>query len=139
MSFPAIYLDNNATTKIDPRVIEAMNECWAIGPLNPSSQHAAGRVARRLLDDACVEIARLLGANIQQTGGDQLLITSGGTESNLWALQSLVDTLLPRWISTIEHPSMLMLAQMMADDRHASANDPLNKIGPLRKCCGWGS
>lgn len=133
MSFPAIYLDNNATTKIDPRVIEAMNECWAIGPLNPSSQHAAGRVARRLLDDACVEIARLLGANIQQTGGDQLLITSGGTESNLWALQSLVDTLLPRWISTIEHPSMLMPAQMMADDRHASANDPLNKIGPLRK------
>lgn len=117
-----IYLDNNATTRIDPAVVEAVNQCWARGPLNPSSQHASGRVARRLLDDACVEIARLLGADIQQTGGDQLLITSGGTESNFWALHGLVEPTSPRWISTIEHPSLLLPAQKLAAKQAASHN-----------------
>lgn len=105
-----IYLDNNATTAIDPAVIEAIVEVWKLGPLNPSSQHAAGRRARVLLDRACAEIARHLGADIVRTGGPRLLLTSGGTESNNWAIRSLVDSQLPLWTSAIEHPSVLAAA-----------------------------
>ncbi|MFO0176456.1 MAG: aminotransferase class V-fold PLP-dependent enzyme, partial [Planctomyces sp.] len=49
---PSIYLDNNATTQIAPEVLQAMTECWEAGFANPVSQHAFGRAARTLLEDA---------------------------------------------------------------------------------------
>src|SRR5688572_5720120 len=48
----AIYLDHNATTPLCPEAAAAMAECHANGWANPSSQHAPGRRARRLLEDA---------------------------------------------------------------------------------------
>ena len=124
-----IYLDNNATTRIDHRVLEAMQQVSLLGPLNPSSQHQAGRRARSILDEACVEIAKLLGADIETTGGDQLLITSGGTESNDWALKGLVDAKLSRWVSTIEHPSLLMPARHLAAEGFPVHFIPVDSLG----------
>ena len=106
-----IYLDNNATTAIDPRVAEVMHHVACSGPLNPSSQHAAGRRARRLLDDAVVQIGRLLGAAVDRPGGERLIITSGGTEANQLALHGLGPGGCPWIISTIEHPSLLQSAR----------------------------
>ncbi len=105
-----IYLDNNATTELDPAVLDKIQSVAGLGPLNASSQHAAGRLARRLLDEACSTIARLLGADIDTPGGDQLVITSGGTESNHLALHGLGEPQAALVVSAIEHPSVLSAA-----------------------------
>jgi cysteine desulfurase len=85
-----IYLDNNSTTPIDPRVIEAMAAAWKDCGANPASQHAAGRKARRMLEDAREGILDLLGAKNGRMDADQLVFTSGGTEANNLALFGLV-------------------------------------------------
>lgn len=106
-----IYLDNNATTALDPRVAEAMLSVWTSGPLNPSSQHAAGRRARTLLDDAVSELGKLLGTHCDQPGGPQLILTSGGTEANNVALTGIGDRRAPLVVSQIEHASVLEVAK----------------------------
>lgn len=71
-----IYFDNNATTPLDVRVIERMNECWAGAFANPGSQHSFGRAARRVLEDSRELIAEILDAD-----PSEVIFTSGGTES----------------------------------------------------------
>ncbi len=58
----AIYLDHNATTPLLPDVASAIDECYRQAFANPSSQHAAGRRARQVIEDARESIAELLGA-----------------------------------------------------------------------------
>lgn len=106
-----IYLDNNATTQLDPEVAEVIRQVWASGPLNASSQHASGRAARARLDRAAAEMGRLLGADVQQPGGPQLIFTSGGTEANNLALHGVGDPAAPLIVSEIEHPSVLEVAR----------------------------
>src|SRR5438045_9670263 len=86
MSESPIYLDNNSTTPIDPRVVEAMQRAWRECGANPASQHAAGRKARRMLEEAREGIAELLGAKSAGMDADQVIFTSGGTEANNLAL-----------------------------------------------------
>lgn len=100
-----------------------MVQAWDSGPLNPSSQHAAGRHAQHLLDQSLAKVAQLLGTDIVRTGYSQLLLTSGGTEANHWAFHGLVPPECPRWISQIEHPSLLEPAR-----HHASLGFPLQWI-----------
>jgi cysteine desulfurase len=108
-----IYLDNNATTALDPDVAEAMFACFLRGPLNASSQHAIGRAARNLLDQAISEIGSMLNADVDSPGGDQLILTSGGSESNNLALTGIGDASAPLVVSAIEHPSVLAVASAM--------------------------
>ncbi len=105
-----IYIDHNATAPLLPEVIEAMAACDRAGYANPASQHAPGRRARQVLEDAREGIAELLGAK-PGNPADQLIFTSGGTEANNLALTGL----LPRApagrgvslvVSAIEHPSV---------------------------------
>ncbi|XZE54054.1 cysteine desulfurase family protein [Planctomycetaceae bacterium SH139] len=124
-----IYLDNNATTEIDPAVLAAMLAVWERGPLNPSSQHAAGRVARGLLDDALQRTAKLLGTDILRTGGSRLLLTSGGTEANNWVLECLVPADLPRWVSASEHPSVLAAGEQLALSGYSLHTLPVDHNG----------
>ena len=106
-----IYLDNNATTCIDPTALAAMVDAWQNMPLNPSSQHFTGRRARRLLDDSVELTGKLLGATCGDVGGDRLIVTSGGTEANNLALEGfLVGRPGPLIVSSIEHPSVLETA-----------------------------
>jgi len=81
-----IYLDNNATTPLDERVVEAMlpvlRECFG----NPSSTHAFGEEAADLLEAARAAVARLIGARSPA----EIVFTSGGTESINTALHAVL-------------------------------------------------
>ena len=76
------YLDYNATTPVDPRVLEAMTPYFKDGFGNPSSIHAFGSAAKAALDEAREKVAALLGA-----GAREVLFTSGGSESNNLAIK----------------------------------------------------
>lgn len=112
-----IYLDHNATTPLALEVADAMQACEQADWGNPASQHAVGRRARRRLEDAREGIATLLGANVQSARLDNLIFTSGGTESNNLALFGLCGsqaTLGRLVISAIEHPSITGPAEELA-------------------------
>src|SRR5688500_14804956 len=79
MSFS--YLDHNATTPVHPEAAEAMGEVLRGAFGNPSSLHAAGREARRRVEDARESLARLIGAD-----PGEIVFTGGGTEANNLAL-----------------------------------------------------
>lgn len=83
-----IYLDNNATTRIHPRVREAMLP-WLSesGYGNPSAGYRFGKAARRAVDEARARVAALIGA-----APEEIVFTSGGTESNNTALMSALRT-----------------------------------------------
>lgn len=81
-----IYFDNNATTQIADEVIEAMLPYLERNFGNPSSSHAAGTESRRAIGDARGSIAELLGAS-----PDEIVFTSGGTESDNWAISSALS------------------------------------------------
>ena len=83
MPAPAIIdLDQAAATGVHPDVAAAMAAAQAAGHANPSSQHALGRAARRLLEDARERIVGLLGARLGPTGHDRFVFTSGASEAN---------------------------------------------------------
>ena len=107
-----IYLDNNATTAPDPRVGEAMLPFFGHEFGNPSSPHAAGRVARGALEKARAQVAAFLGA-----AEDAVVFTSGGTESINTALRgALAAQPGKRHIvtSAIEHSATKNLCQQLA-------------------------
>ncbi|MBI5059062.1 cysteine desulfurase [candidate division KSB1 bacterium] len=81
-----IYLDNAATTQPDPAVVEAVRECLSSAWGNPSSAHSRGADARRALDQARVQVAKLAGCEL-----DEVHFTSGGTEADNWALLGTLD------------------------------------------------
>ena len=112
---PLIYLDNNATTRPDPQVLEAMHRCARQGYGNPASPHAAGRAARRELEDHRERIVELLGGKCDGQRHDRLVFTSGGTEANNLAFRGLAPPTTRRFVSAIEHPSLWELAHSSCD------------------------
>jgi len=104
-----IYLDNNASTRLDPEVwaaISAAAETFG----NPSSVHAEGQRARRAVEEARDEVAALVGAAPAET-----ILTSGGTESNAMALFGAAAGRPGRIvISGVEHPSVREPAARLA-------------------------
>lgn len=125
-----IYLDNNATTPTHPEVIAAMTQVLRAGLGNPSSQHGAGRRARRVLEDARSEIGRWLGARTTGMDADQVIFTSGGTEANNLALRGLIRRPTDRiLVSAIEHPSVTATAESLRIQRAAVSSIPVTKQG----------
>ncbi len=104
MSNPRVYLDNAATTPLDPQVIEAMTAVMKDVHGNPSSIHAEGRQARTTIEQARRTIAKHLNASI-----GEIFFTSGGTEANNMALKCAVRDLGVRRIisSPTEHHCVL--------------------------------
>ncbi len=100
-----VYLDWNATAPLRPEARRAMTAALEIGG-NPSSVHAEGRAARKLVEEARAQVAAAAGARV----GD-VVFTSGGTEANAQALTGgwhFADRTFNRLIvSAIEHPSVL--------------------------------
>src|SRR5918992_4674767 len=87
-----IYLDNSATTPVDPRVVEKMLPYVAEHFGNPASTtHDFGRVALRAVEEARVEVARLIGADERE-----IVWTSGATESNNLAIKGAAYALQQR-------------------------------------------
>jgi cysteine desulfurase len=81
-----IYLDNAATTRVKPVVRAAMEPFLDLDYGNPSSLHAAGRRARRALEDARESVAACLGADPKE-----IVFTSGATESDNAALKGVAE------------------------------------------------
>jgi cysteine desulfurase len=107
-----IYLDHNSTTRINPDVARTIAEFHAAGYVNPASAHRPGQLARRKLEELRSQIIGWLGGNTTGRDTDQLLFTSGGTESNNLAIRGLTGPPSGRvLISAIEHPSVLGAAQ----------------------------
>lgn len=79
-----IYLDNNSTTKLDPRVLDAMMPYLTDLYANPSSSHHFGKSVRRAVDDAIDEIGHFLNCRSKN-----LILTSGATESINLAIKGL--------------------------------------------------
>jgi cysteine desulfurase len=79
-----IYLDNAATTKIDPKVLKAMLPYFDQKYGNASSTHTKGREAKNAMEDARRVIAKSIGA-----ASEEIIFTSGGTESNNFAIKSI--------------------------------------------------
>jgi cysteine desulfurase len=112
------YLDWNATANLRPEARTAVAAALDVTG-NPSSVHAAGRAARRLVETAREQVAALVG-----TAARDVVFTSGGTEANMLALSpTLGDVLL---VSAIEHPSV------RSGGRFAAAQDiPVTTAGIL--------
>ncbi len=78
-----IYLDNHATTPVDPRVLAAMRPWWEENFANPASvEHAMGRAAEEAVEEARARIAALIGAEARE-----IVLTSGATEANNLAIK----------------------------------------------------
>jgi len=111
-----IYLDHNATTRMLPQVAAAISQAFAANYGNPSSQHWAGRPARRALEAARETIGGLLGAKCDSMDADQVIFTSGGTEANHLALLGLAGRAPGHLlISSVEHPSVVGAASILAE------------------------
>jgi len=81
-----IYLDNNATTRVAPEVLDVMLPCYQNVYGNASSVHAFGQEAKGLLENARQHIADLLNAE-----PNEIVFTSGGTESDNLAIRGIVE------------------------------------------------
>ena len=107
-----IYLDNNATTRVAPEVLEAMLPCYQDVYGNASSVHVFGQEAKGLLDNARLQVARLLGAE-----ANEIVFTSGGTESDNLAIRGIVESAAGKdkhVITTlIEHHAVLHCCQAL--------------------------
>lgn len=101
-----IYLDNAATTKADAKVLAAMQPYFSEKYGNASSSHGLGREAREAIEKSRKIIAKSINAK-----PEEIYFTSGGTESNNWALKELYfsNQHIKKHIITtrIEHPSIL--------------------------------
>jgi cysteine desulfurase len=83
-----IYLDHNATTPLDPRVLDAMLPVLREGFGNPSSLHWHGQQARALLDESRAQVARLIGAT-----PSEIVFTASGTEADNMALRGALGVI----------------------------------------------
>lgn len=108
-----IYLDYNATTPVAPSVFEAMHPFYSEHFGNPSSSHALGRAAAEAIEDARGKVAGMISCN-----PEEILFTSGGTESNNLAIKgtmfqsgrNLGGHII---ISSIEHPATTAPARFL--------------------------
>ncbi|WP_329283099.1 cysteine desulfurase family protein [Streptomyces sp. NBC_00691] len=123
---PTIYLDHQATTPMDPAVVEAMTfaatHCYA----NPSSPHAAGIRAFREVERARGAVARFIGA-----GRGEICFTSGATEGNNLAIKGIVRPGAARHVVTtaVEHKSVLDTCRSLRDAGHEVTVLPVDGEG----------
>jgi cysteine desulfurase len=111
MNSRRIYLDNAATTPLNPEVLEAMLPIMQEHFGNPSSSHAHGRKVKGIIEDARGKIAKLLGCSPAE-----ICFTSGGTEADNLALRGSVNSLGIKRIITspIEHHAVIHTAEDLA-------------------------
>lgn len=96
-----IYLDNNATTQLDPKVLEVVLQALKEGPSNPSSNHTPGRKARARLAEAREIVARAINKS-----PNEIFFTSGGTEGlNTLILKARFSGAI--LTTKLEHPAVL--------------------------------
>ena len=133
MPAPApIYLDHAAATPVHPEASAAIAEAQGAAYANPSSQHALGRAARRVLEDARERIVAALGGAGTRPHRDLLVFTSGASEANHLAVVGMATaatTVGEVFFSRRDHPSVVSAA--LAAGRHAlNTNLPATPFVP---------
>ena len=132
-----VYLDHAAATPLEAEVAAAMAEAAATAFANPSSPHAAGRVAKRLLEDAREQIVAALGGRVGGPARDRLVFTSGATEANRLGLLGLAGRpRLPQTtglvaISARDHSSLVSAADELGRARWQVVELPLAASGAV--------
>lgn len=123
-----IYLDNNATTPIDPLVAEAMMPYILEHFGNPSSSHALGQTAKRAVEKARAQVASLLNAST-----DEIIFTSGGSESNNTVIKGIAWKFRDKGnhiiTSAVEHPSVLNVCSYLEKQGYAITYLPVDVYG----------
>jgi cysteine desulfurase len=109
--FEPVYLDHNATTPLDSRVLAAMMPYLENRYGNASSRHEYGRAARRAVDEAREQVATAVGAH-----PTEVIFTSGGSEANNLFLRGAAAMLKSGQIavSAVEHPCVMKTAEDLA-------------------------
>lgn len=106
-----IYLDYNASTPTDPAVVEAMHPYLSGLYGNPSSSHAYGQPLKEALQKARAQVAALVGS-----APEEIVFTSGASESNNWVLKSFALTMRRNAhliTSQVEHPCILNVCRFL--------------------------
>ncbi len=125
-----IYLDHNATTPVDPAVLDAMLPFFSADFGNASSIHTFGQRARSAVETAREQVATLLNARPQE-----IVFTSGGTESDNHAIFGVVNAAAaagtPKHVitSAIEHEAVLNTCQALEKQGVAVTYLPVNRDG----------
>ncbi len=125
-----IYLDNNATTKVDPEVLEVMLPFFTEHYGNPSSMHVFGEQVGRALKKARTQVQALLGAEHES----EIVFTSCGTEANSTAILSAIKAQPERReiiTTTVEHPAILTVCEFLEKDGYTIHRLGVDKKGRL--------
>jgi cysteine desulfurase len=123
-----IYLDYNATTPVDPRVLDRALPYWTEHFGNPSSAHHYAQAPRRAIGEARAEVARLLGAR-----PDEIIFTGGGSETDNLAIRGAVVARRDRGRRIVtqptEHPAVLETCRALEADGFLVAYLPVDRHG----------
>lgn len=126
-----VYLDNAATTQVDPAVIKVMNEVMTEAFGNPSSVHRFGRKAKVYLDKARTQVAGLLGAEPAE-----IYFTSGGTESDNLALRGVAYARRKKGnhiiTSQVEHHAILHTCEQLEKEGFKVTYLPVDEYGQVK-------
>ncbi len=125
-----IYLDNNATTRVDPAVVEAMLPFFTEQFGNPSSLHSFGDQVGRAIKQARRQVQELLGAGYDS----EIIFTSCGTESDSTAILSALKAQPERReiiTTTVEHPAVLTLCEYLGKDGYTVHRLGVDRRGRL--------
>ncbi len=124
-----VYVDNNATTRVDPAVVEAMLPYYSEIYGNPSSMHAFGGNVAKSIQTAREQLASLLNAT-----PEEIVFTSCGTESDstaIWATISSMPDKKHIITSRVEHPAVKNLYEHLAKKGYKVTYIPVDRHGRL--------
>ncbi len=121
-----VNMDFNSTTPMDPKVIEAVNETCLNLWTNPSSGYTTGCIVKEVISGSRRKVAKMINCGV-----DEIIFTSGGTETNNWVIYSAVnefhktmsninnsDCCIPHIITTnIEHDSVRLILENLLFDQ----------------------
>lgn len=129
MTIKNIYLDNNATTRVAPEVLDAMMPYFTDRYGNPSSIHRFGGTVRKEINIAREKVAALIGAH-----PEEIIFTSCGSESDNMALKSFFHSHGPKTkiiTTAVEHPAVRNTARILKDRGAALIELPVDPDGML--------
>ena len=123
-----IYLDYNGTTPLDPEVLSAMKPFFETEFGNPSSSHWYGIAPKRAVEKARAQVASLL-----KCAPEEIVFTSGGTESNNFAIQGIAYALQDKGnhiiTSAVEHPAVVEVCKYLEKYGFETTYLPVDKYG----------
>lgn len=123
-----IYLDYNATTPLDPSVAQAMSPYIQRDFGNPSSAHAYGAAAKKAVEQARAQVAEMLGCRLEE-----VVFTSGGTESNNMAIVGVAHAYRHKGnhiiTSQVEHPAVIEVCRFLEAQGFMVTYLPVDEYG----------